>query len=105
MRVLRADRDGVLGGVRAEEIGLAAGALGAGRARKGDAVDPAVGIVLRPKIGDPLDVGEPIGQIHARDEAAAAVAARRTLAALDVAVGGVPAPVLIHTWLDTPKGG
>lgn len=105
VRVLRADRDGVLGGVRAEEIGLAAGALGAGRARKGDAVDPAVGIVLRPKIGDPLHVGEPIGQIHARDEAAAAVAARRTLAALDVAVGGVPAPVLIHTWLDTPKGG
>lgn len=102
---LRADRDGILAGVRAEEVGLAAGALGAGRARKGDPVDPSVGIVLRPKIGDRLDKEEPIGQIHAGDEAAAAVAARRTLAALEVAGAAVVAPPLIHTWLDTPKGG
>jgi pyrimidine-nucleoside phosphorylase len=102
---LHADRHGVLAGTRAEEIGLAAGALGAGRAHKGDQVDPAVGIVLRPKIGDRLREGEPIGEIHARDEAAAAAAARRTLAALEVTGGAVVAPPLIHTWLDTPKGG
>ena len=42
------------GRVRAEEIGLASVALGAGRLRKGDPIDPAVGIVVRPKIGDRL---------------------------------------------------
>src|SRR5919106_3276724 len=64
---LLADRDGVLAAVRAEEIGLAAVALGAGRIHKGDPIDPAVGIVVRPKIGDRLVAGEPVGEVHARD--------------------------------------
>ena len=59
-------------------IGLASGALGAGRVQKGDPIDPAVGIVLHAKIGDRLEVGMPIGEIHARDEGAAREAAQRT---------------------------
>ena len=50
---------GTLAAVDAEAIGLASGALGAGRQRKGDPVDPAVGIVFTPKIGDRLDRGRP----------------------------------------------
>jgi len=94
-----ADRSGVLAEVQAEEIGLASVGLGAGRLRKGDRIDPSVGIVVHPKIGDRLEAGEPIGEVHARDRDAAAEAARRVLAAMDVADGPVEPPPLVHTWL------
>ncbi len=96
---LLADRSGVLAAVEAEEIGLASVGLGAGRLRKGDAIDPAVGIVVHPKIGDRLEAGTPIGEVHARDRDAAAEAARRVLAAMDVADGPVPPPPLVQAWL------
>jgi pyrimidine-nucleoside phosphorylase len=94
-----ADRSGVLAAVNAEEIGLASVGLGAGRIRKGDPIDPAVGIVVHPKIGDRLEAGEPIGEVHARDRDAAAEAARRVLAAMNLADGPVQPPPLVHTWL------
>jgi pyrimidine-nucleoside phosphorylase len=97
---LRADRSGFLRSVQTEEIGLASGALGAGRVHKGDRIDPSVGIVVRPKVGDPLVAGDPIGEVHARDEAAAAAAARRTLAAMVVADEPAEAPPLIYGWFD-----
>ncbi|HEX6398848.1 MAG TPA: thymidine phosphorylase [Actinomycetota bacterium] len=96
---LVADRSGVLASMRAEDIGLASVALGAGRVRKGDPIDPAVGIVVRPKIGDPLTAGEPIGEIHARDADSAAEAARSVLRALEVADGPVDPPPLVHVWM------
>ena len=96
---LLADRSGVLVAVEAEEIGLASVALGAGRFRKGDPIDPAVGIVVRPKIGDRLEAGEPIGEVHARDGDAAAEAGRRVLASMTVADGPVDPPPLVHAWM------
>jgi pyrimidine-nucleoside phosphorylase len=95
---LFADRSGTLASVQADEIGLASGALGAGRIRKGDPVDPAVGIVIHPKIGDRLSEGEPIGEIHARTEDDAVEARRRVLAALELTEGRVDAPDLVHAW-------
>ncbi len=96
---LLADRSGVLVAVEAEEIGLASVGLGAGRLRKGDPVDPAVGIVVHPKIGDRLEAGAPIGEVHARDREAAAEATRRVLAAMNVADGPVQPPPLVSTWM------
>lgn len=95
---LLADRSGRLAAVQAEAVGLASGALGAGRMRKGDPVDPAVGIVLRPKIGDPVAAGEPIGEVHARTQDEAAEGGRRVLAALDIVDGPVDVPELVHAW-------
>lgn len=95
---LVADRSGTLARVQADEIGLASGALGAGRIRKGDPVDPAVGIVIHPKIGDRLSEGEPIGEIHARTEDDAVGAERRVLAALELTDRRVDAPDLVHAW-------
>jgi pyrimidine-nucleoside phosphorylase len=97
---LRSDRTGTLAAVDAEEIGLASGALGAGRMRKGDPIDPAVGIVFHPKIGDPLQTGATVGEVHAQTEEAAAEASRRVLAALTVGEEPVEAPPLVHGWLD-----
>ena len=85
--------------VEAEEIGLASVELGAGRLRKGDPIDPAVGIVVHPKIGDRLEAGTPIGEVHARDREAGAQAARRVLAAMDVVDGPVQPPPLVHSWM------
>jgi pyrimidine-nucleoside phosphorylase len=95
---LLADRTGVVAGFAAEDVGQAAVLLGAGRLRKGDRIDPAVGIVVRPKIGDPLQAGEPIGEVHARDADAAEEATRRVLEAIDVTDGPVEPPPLVHAW-------
>jgi pyrimidine-nucleoside phosphorylase len=97
---LIAERGGTLTAVATEEIGLAAGALGAGRRRRGDPIDPSVGIVLRPKIGDRVDAGEPIGEVHARTKADAEGAARRTNAALTLGDGPADPPGLVLGWLD-----
>jgi len=95
---IRADRTGYLGSVDAESIGRESVALGAGRVKKGDPVDPAVGIVLIPKVGDRIDEGHEIGEIHARDEDAAAEAARRVLAALELSETRVDPPPLVYRW-------
>jgi thymidine phosphorylase len=93
------DRDGVLAAVDAEEIGSASAGLGAGRMRKGEPIDPAVGIVMRPKIGDRLEAGAPIGEVHARDRDSADAAAARVLGALTVADAAVEPPPLVHEWM------
>jgi pyrimidine-nucleoside phosphorylase len=98
VRPLLADRSGTLAAVDAQEIGLASGALGAGRIRKGEPVDPAVGLTLRVKIGDRVEAGAPIGEIHARDEDAALEAGRRVLACLGYEDGPVDPPALVHEW-------
>jgi pyrimidine-nucleoside phosphorylase len=56
-------------------VGLAALHLGAGRRRKEDAVDHAVGIVCLAKRGDRVGAGQPLAEIHARDEESAGRAA------------------------------
>jgi pyrimidine-nucleoside phosphorylase len=98
------DRSGSLEAVDAEAIGRAAVALGAGRARKGDPVDPAVGIVFRPKIGDRLEAEEPIGEVHARSEKLAAAVVRTVNDAIRVVDHPVTAPPLVYGTRDTGGG-
>jgi thymidine phosphorylase len=43
--------------------------LGAGRARKEDAVDHAAGLLLRKRPGDAVREGEPLAELHAADAA------------------------------------
>lgn len=95
---IRAAGTGHLSKVDAEAVGRAAVALGAGRVKKGDPVDPAVGIVFIPKVGDRIEAGQEIGQVHARNEEAAAGAARRVLAALEVSETAVDPLPLVYRW-------
>jgi pyrimidine-nucleoside phosphorylase len=99
VRAILAERAGSLATVNAEEIGRASAALGAGRSKKGDRVDPAVGIVVRSKVGDHVDRGEKVGEVHARDEASADEAARRVGAAMTISEQEVAPPSLVHGWL------
>ncbi len=55
---------GVVEAIDAEAIGLAAVALGAGRARLDDRVDPAVGLTLAKKVGQRVERGEPLCAVH-----------------------------------------
>ncbi len=50
--------------IEAEQIGMAAMQLGAGRATKESEIDLAVGIELHKKIGDFANQGEPIASLH-----------------------------------------
>jgi pyrimidine-nucleoside phosphorylase len=99
-RPLRAARTGTLRGTDAAALGEAARSLGAGRRHPGDRIDPAVGIVLTPKVGDPLQEGQLIGEVHARDEAAADAAADTVTAAMEIGDGPALPPPLVHRWLE-----
>jgi pyrimidine-nucleoside phosphorylase len=93
-----APRGGVVAGVGALAVGLAAMRLGAGRETKADGVDHAVGIVLAVHPGDRIEAGEPLATVHARDQAAAAAAHDALLAAIAISDEPVDAPdVLIET--------
>lgn len=59
-----APRAGYVHAIDAREVGLAAMALGAGRLRKEDDIDPTVGFVLSKKVGDRVEQGEPLAIAH-----------------------------------------
>ncbi len=64
---VRAPATGNVQAIDAEAIGLAAVALGAGRARMEDAIDPAVGLIVHRKVGDAVRAGEPLCTVHYGD--------------------------------------
>jgi pyrimidine-nucleoside phosphorylase len=65
---VKAPKSGYISEVQARMVGEAAVTLGAGRAKKSDPVDHAVGIVIHHKVGDRVEVGEPLFNIHANDK-------------------------------------
>lgn len=65
---VKATKSGVVSKIHAENIGLVAMELGAGRATKESIIDLAVGIVLQKKRGDKVNEGDIIAYIHADDE-------------------------------------
>jgi len=103
VRPITATTAGTLAAVDAEMLGVASGALGAGRVRKGDPIDPAVGLVLEAKIGDALDPSLVVGTIHARTEDDADGALLRVRSALTITGASVDPPPLVQAWL-APEG-
>lgn len=72
IETVTAPEDGYIADLDPLIIGRAAMRLGAGRERKEDVIDPAVGLVLRAKPGDHVALGTPLCDIHARTADAAA---------------------------------
>ena len=66
-----AEAFGVIAGLDAAVVGKLAVAMGAGRAAKSDAIDPAVGIVLNRKTGDRVMQGDSLATLHLRKSDAA----------------------------------
>jgi pyrimidine-nucleoside phosphorylase/thymidine phosphorylase len=56
---------GFVEAIDTEAVGLAAVALGAGRSRVEDRIDPGVGLVVEKKLGDRVERGEPLCLVHA----------------------------------------
>ncbi len=74
VRPVTADADGFIGSVDTRGIGLAVVALGGGRTRPQDDVDPVVGLTGLAGHGEAITAGDAIAMVHARDEAAAEAA-------------------------------
>jgi pyrimidine-nucleoside phosphorylase len=95
-RAIEAPASGVVTRADALEIALASKSLGAGRDRKDDPIDLAVGIVLQKKIGDRVQRGDPLAIVHARTEAAFSNIATRIADAFEISAEGSPRPLLLR---------
>ena len=81
VEVVNAPRSGFISQVHARLVGEASVVLGAGRAKKSDSVDHAVGFLIHKKVGDKVQAGEPLFEIHANNEQKLAEAREAVLSA------------------------
>lgn len=65
---VKSQKSGYVSEIIADQIGLAAMHLGAGRLTKDSEIDLAVGIILNKKIGDKVEAGEPLAIVHSNSE-------------------------------------
>ncbi len=91
-----APESGWLAAIDAGEIARAAIALGAGREQKGDRVDLAVGLLLRAKVGERVERGQELLEIHANDEGRLRQARALSQGAYRIVPEAVSPPPLIH---------
>jgi len=92
-----AARDGVVAQVEPRAIGRGITALGGGRTKVEDAVDPSVGFVITARPGDVVREGAPLATIFARDAAGVAAGRAALLESIRLADGAdPPLPLISH---------
>jgi len=91
-----ADRSGVLTRLDALAVGVAAWRLGAGRARKEDAVQAAAGVRLLVDVGDEVAAGQPLLELHTDTPDAVAGARAALDGGVRVADGPGPERTLVN---------
>jgi len=64
MREITSPRAGYVTSIDAEDIGIASNMIGAGREKKEDSIDPAVGIILEVKVGEKVDAGSVLCRLY-----------------------------------------
>jgi pyrimidine-nucleoside phosphorylase len=64
MREVTSPRGGYVSAINAQDIGAASNMIGAGRDKKEDAIDPAVGIILEVKAGEKVDAGSVLCRLY-----------------------------------------
>ncbi len=93
IEVVPSPRTGYLAEIDARWVGETAVLLGAGRAKKGDAIDHSVGIEIFAKVGDWVETGQPLFTVHAKTRGEMEQARQRLLDAhrwSDQAVEALP---------------
>jgi len=98
-----AEEDGYVARLDALSVARASIALGAGRERKGDPIDLAVGVVLSAKVGDRVLRGQPLAILHANDETRLVSAKRVLRDGIAIAPRAVePPPLILERLATTP---
>ncbi len=77
-------------------LGISAMLLGAGRMKKEDSIDPAVGYWMKKRLGDPVEKGETVAEFHINNEANLEEALARFQGALKITKEKPEIPPLIH---------
>ena len=95
VRPVRAPASGFVRELGAREVAVAAMELGAGREVAEEPIDHAVGVVCNAKRGDPVERGDALAEIHARDEAGAGVAEAQLLDAYEIGDEPEPRPLVL----------
>lgn len=94
-----ANKDGFVSEIIADELGIAAMMLGAGRATKESEIDLAVGIVLLKKVGDPVKKGEALLTIHTNKEEIPDVE-KKIWEGITIADSATPIPLIHEVIID-----
>ena len=68
MREITSPRAGYVSAIAAEDVGRASTLMGAGRSRKEDRIDPAVGVILEVKVGEKVDAGSVLCRLYYTNE-------------------------------------
>ncbi|HET9775949.1 MAG TPA: thymidine phosphorylase, partial [Gemmatimonadaceae bacterium] len=101
--VFTAERDGIIQSVDPRAIGYGIIALGGGRTKMEDRIDPAVGFVVDAKPGNHVAKGQTLGTVHARNKADLE-AGLRVLAQAIVVGEGTPSPLPLVSHVVTARG-
>jgi pyrimidine-nucleoside phosphorylase len=88
-------RSGIVTSINTTEIGHAIAAIGGGRVRIEDSIDPTVGFMAEAKLGRRIAKGEPLGVIYCSDRSKGEAAAARILAAYSINESDAPVPDLV----------
>ena len=95
IRTVAATRGGHIAAIDAAALGSVVIALGGGRARKEDAIDPAVGRRVEAHVGSHVTAGGPLATVHARSETEAEAAIARVQLAYRFSAEPIPEPPLL----------
>ncbi|MBO36346.1 MAG: thymidine phosphorylase [Anaerolineaceae bacterium] len=97
---VKSPQDGFLSRIDAINIGKAAVMLGAGRERKNDPIDLAVGIVVHQKVGSRINTGDPLFTIHANNPEIINSASEEALAGIDITIEKSPTLPLHYDFIE-----
>ncbi len=102
---IEATGSGTVAAMDTSELGWVCVRCGGGRLVKSDQVNPAVGFLLTVKIGDAIEKGQPIGEIHADDDMTLQQAQRDIPAALTLSAALVTPPPLFYATIGNEDEG
>lgn len=94
--VIKAPATGVVTRLDALSVGRAAGLLGGGRSRKGEAIDAGVGIELHAKVGDPVRAGDGLATLWHRGSRGLEAAADLVAGAYSLGEGAAREPLILE---------
>jgi len=102
---VKAVESGYIEAIQAEEIGIAAMLLGAGRETKESVIDLAVGILLSKKVGDAVEDGETIAVLHVNDASESKVSEAKSKVLEAYRISAVPVAELPLVYALVTKDG